>query len=101
MAEFLRSTNIKSTRKIRRCFACGEIIKKGSKAAEWVSVGDGSVSSVYLHPKCWKVTVDYCFGCNNCDNGEGFQEFYLKESMDEGSRYQGVDEWHPFYLSII
>lgn len=93
MAEFLRSTSIKSTRKIRRCFACGEIIDKGSKAVEWVSVGEGSVSSVYLHPECWEVTEGHCFGCKNCDDGDGFPERYLYESMNGGSECEGVKAW--------
>jgi len=101
MDKFLRKTSIKSTRKIRRCFACGKIIAKGREAVEWVSAGDGSASSVYLHPECWKITEDYCFGCKNCDDGDGFQEFYLRESMNEGSRCEGIAQWYQFYLSII
>lgn len=90
MAEFLRSTTIKSTRKMRRCFACGEIIEKGSNAVAWVSAGDGAVFSVYLHPECWDVTEEYCFGCKNCDDGDGFLEGYLYESMNGGSECEGV-----------
>lgn len=93
MAQFLRSTNIKSTRKIRRCFACGKIITKASKAVEWVSISDGSVSGVYLHPECWQVTEDYCFSCKDCDDGDGFYERYLQESMNGGSECEGVKEW--------
>jgi hypothetical protein len=100
MGTFLRSTEIKATRKVRRCFACNEIIHKGNKVVEWVAVSDGSVSSVYLHPECWDITTKFCFGCNNCDDGEGFQEGYIKESMNEGSRCEGVDQWYPFWLSL-
>lgn len=90
MAEFLRSTTIKSTRKVRRCFACGEIISKGSKAVEWISASNGSVSSVYLHPECWEATESHCFGCKNCDDGDGFTEGYLYESMNNGSECEGL-----------
>ena len=90
MATFLKSVSIKSTRKIRRCFACGEMIDKGNPAVEWVSVGDGSVSSVYLHLECWEVTEDHCFGCKNCDDGDGFLEGYLYESMNSGSECDGI-----------
>lgn len=101
MAEFLRSTGIKSTRKVHKCFACGEVIDKGSKAVEWVSVGNGSVNSEYLHPACWDVTENHCFSCKGCDDGEGFNEGYLYESMNGGSGCEGVDQWYPFYLTII
>lgn len=90
MAEFLRSTTIKSTRKTRRCFACGEIINKGSNAVAWVFVDGGAVSSVYLHPECWEITEEHCFGCKNCDDGDGFIKGYLYESMSNGSECEGV-----------
>lgn len=89
MGTFLRSVNVKSTRKIHRCFACGKIIDMGSNAVEWVSVGN-SVFSEYLHPECWEVTEDYCFGCKNCDDGDGFPERYLYESINNGSECDGV-----------
>lgn len=101
MAEFLRSANIKSTRKIRRCFACGEIINKGSGAVGWVSIGDGSVNSVYLHPECWSVTEDYCFGCKYCDDGDGFQERYIYESVNGGSDCEGVKVWLELRKAIV
>jgi len=93
MATFLKSVNIKNTRKIRRCFACGEIINKGNPAVEWVSVDGGTICSIYLHPKCWSVTEDYCFSCKDCDDGDGFYERYLYESMNEGSECEGVKVW--------
>lgn len=93
MAQFLRSTPIKNTKKLHRCFACGEIISIGSKAVEWVSLDGSSVSSVHLHPECWEVTEDHCFGCKNCDDGDGFLERYLYESMNGGSECEGVKVW--------
>lgn len=96
MATFLRSTPILRTRKLHQCFACNEIISKRSKAVEWVSAGEGVVSSVYLHPECWQVTEDCCFSCKDCDDGEGFHERYLRESMDEGSECEGVKTWLEF-----
>lgn len=89
MADFLRSTPIKSTRKAHRCFGCNETIEKGSSAVVWVSVGDG-VFSEHLHPECWEVTEEHCFGCKNCDDGDGFLEGYLYESMVNGSECEGV-----------
>lgn len=77
------------------------MIDKGNSAVEWVSVGDGTVSSIYLHPKCWKVTEDFCFGCKDCDDGDGFQEGYLKESRDEGSKCEGVKVWLELNKSEI
>ena len=101
MATFLKSIDIKSTRKSRRCFACGEVIDKGSKAVEWISVGDGSISSVYLHPECWEVTEYHCFGCNDCNDGDGFHERYLQESMSGRSECEGVKAWMELRKVVV
>ncbi|SPF51191.1 hypothetical protein SBF1_50075 [Candidatus Desulfosporosinus infrequens] len=69
------------------------MIEKGSKSVEWVSTDGRTVSSVHLHPECWEVTEEYCFGCKNCDDGDGFCEGYLYESINGGSECEGVKTW--------
>lgn len=90
MAEFLRTSNIKKTRKERRCFACGDMVPQASEAVEWVSVDGGSVRSVYVHKKCWGITEECCFNCRDCDDGDGFPEYYLRESLSSGYKCEAI-----------
>lgn len=92
MSEFLRSTSVKSTRKPRRCFACNEMIDKGSPAVEWVSVDGGSVNSTYVHPECWNIFKSECSGCRHC-NDDGYHEGFIRESLSSGYECKGVKAW--------
>lgn len=79
MAEFFRFNKIKKTRKDFRCFACGDIIPKGSNAYAWVSKDNGTVDTSRLHDKCGKMVEAHCFGCGYCAD-DGFMENFIYES---------------------
>lgn len=92
MAEFLRYEPVKKTRKNHVCFACRDIIETGSTAYIWVSVDAGLVTSVYLHDKCGQIVQDKCFGCKQCDNWDGFDEGFIRESKSSGYECDAVKE---------
>ena len=96
MAEFLRYDSIKRTRKKHVCFACQETIESGSPAYKWVSVDGGSISSVYLHDKCGQIVQDKCFSCKKCDNWDGFDEGFIRESKSSGYECEAVKEIFAF-----
>ena len=79
MAEFLRFSKIKKTRKECRCFACGDTITQGSSAYAWISKDGGSVNTIRLHDKCGEMVKEHCFGCNDCSE-DGFAENFIYES---------------------
>lgn len=98
MAEFLRSTDIKKTRKPHRCFACNELIDKGSAAVEWVSICDGSVNSAHLHRECWEIVQGICFKCKDCCDFEGFREGFITESIEQGAECYAVAAFNALKL---
>lgn len=80
MAEFIRFKPIKKTRKSHRCVACGDIIEKGEQAYVWVSI-DGTIFTSHLHEECGKDTLNHCFSCKRCDDGDGFHEAFMWNAM--------------------
>jgi hypothetical protein len=83
MAEFLRITEVKKTRKIHRCSACGEVIEKGAPAYAWTSV-DGTIFTTHLHNECGEDVQKHCFKCNKCADDDGYQESFMWHAMTCG-----------------
>lgn len=79
MSEFFRFDKVNKTRKDFRCFACGDIILKGSSAYDWVSKENGTVDTSKLHDKCGQLIEEHCFSCNDCSY-DGFYENFIYES---------------------
>ncbi|PKM69164.1 MAG: hypothetical protein CVU95_00855 [Firmicutes bacterium HGW-Firmicutes-2] len=84
MAEFLRYGHVKKTRKDKRCFACGDMIEKGSEANTWTSVDGGSVFTEYLHTECYNDLGNYCSGCRQCaESGEYWDAFMYESAIND------------------
>lgn len=66
MAEFLRFSKVKKTRKQHTCFVCSKKIDIGNAAYQWISTDGGAINSVYLHEKCGDIVLNICFGCRYC-----------------------------------
>ena len=83
MAEFISFKLIQKTRKTHRCTACGEIIEKGQSAYAWTSV-DEAIFTSHLHLECGSDTLNHCFGCGRCDDGDGYYEAFMWHAMSCG-----------------
>lgn len=94
VSEFLRYDydTVKKTRKKHICFACQEAIEAGSSAYKWASVDGGSITSVYLHDKCGRAVQDICLLCQKCDEWDGYDEGFIRESKNSGYDCEAVKE---------
>ncbi len=90
MAEFLRFSKVKKTRKPHRCFACEQSISVGEAAYNWVSVDGGKISDCKLHDKCGEIVSSICFSCRECGDMDGYQQGFLRECMISSSKCEGV-----------
>jgi hypothetical protein len=83
MSEFISLKKITKTRKIHTCFACRGTIEKGQKAYAWTSVDEG-IYTTYLHDTCGQGLENHCFGCDGCQDWDGFSEGFMYEAMLRG-----------------
>ena len=81
MSDFLRYGHVNKTKKARKCYACGEIIREGAEAHTWTSADEGSCFTEYLHVECFNDLQNHCSGCRECcECVEGYYESFMHES---------------------
>ena len=82
MSEFIRSGEVKKTRKLHRCHGCREVIPVKSKAYTNTSTYDGSISTTYMCKACNDYEEKKCSNCKDCYD-DGFYEGFINDCMAE------------------
>lgn len=69
-----------TTRKPHRCFCCRRVFPKGTDMQYWSNVCDGDFGSGYNCATCEELLQ---IAYKNFDDGEGYQEGCVDESLDK------------------